>query len=201
MAKKDKPEKERNYKIATIVLSVVCIILAAALATVTIMLVNASRGSNTECSSTCNEEGETNSSVFTISDEDNEDWSEASELNIFYNEEFKDTMVAPGTIGSYAFTIHNETDQTLSFTMTLEEDNEYDIAMMYRLSRDGLLVVDNWSRVSEFKCEGLTINPYSSSTFTLEWWWDLSVNDTNDTLAGINSEVYTLSVNFSAISI
>ncbi|MCD8194928.1 MAG: hypothetical protein LUD22_01320 [Coprobacillus sp.] len=131
--------------------------------------------------------------TFTLSDEGGS-WSDQSNLNIFNNDTFGSTMIAPGVSGTYTFNLVNTSKDEMTFSISLSEENEYDIAMVYKLDRDNTPVVDTWTRANDFKVEKELIGAGASSTFTLYWYWDPDVSDENDTKAGQNGMVYSLTI-------
>lgn len=136
--------------------------------------------------------------VIFIASEDGTSWEDAEDLPIFFNETFGDTKVAPGMKGTYRFTFENRNKNTLDYSITFSEENEYGIAILYRLKRDGAYIsgTEGYVTPEQLSMEGLTIEARSSSVFELEWTW--KDNDAADTQAGENEAVYTLSISFSA---
>ncbi len=133
-----------------------------------------------------------------IYDLDGVDWSDGEEIQVFYNDDFGSNKVAPYSSGTYGFMLQNTSEYTLEYTIQLAEVNEYDIALCYRLKRDGDYLVDDYVRADEFSCEGITIEANSTHYFELEWYWDGDVSDVNDTLAGTNQSIYTLTISLFA---
>lgn len=136
--------------------------------------------------------------VLFVADEEGTSWEEIEDLPVFYNEAFGDTIVAPGMSGSYRFMVENRNDDTLLFQFTFAEENEYGIAMRYRLRRDNTHIsgTDGYVTTKELGVEDMTIEPRSKSVFTIEWYWQ--DNDPVDTAAGENGAVYKLLINFIA---
>ncbi len=136
--------------------------------------------------------------VIFIASEDGTSWEDSEDLPIFFNETFGDNKVAPGMKGSYRFTFANRNKNTLDYSLSFSEENEYGIAILYRLKRDGAYIsgAQDYVTADELGLEGLTVEAQSSTVFELEWFWQ--DNDEADTVAGQNSAVYTLTISLSA---
>ncbi len=136
--------------------------------------------------------------VLFVATEDGESWEDEETLPVFSNEAFGDAVGVPGMQGSYRFIFENRNEDTLVYSLTFSEENEYGIEMVYRLKRDGAYVsgADGWLSAEELLTEGLTIEPNSSTLFELQWYW--RDNDEADTAAGENGAVYTLHILLSA---
>ena len=72
-----------------------------------------------------------------IADESGTAWSAQENLPVFYNDEFGDTVIAPGMSGSYRFVFENKNDDAVEFSLDFSEANEHGIGLGYRLVRDG----------------------------------------------------------------
>lgn len=136
--------------------------------------------------------------VIFIASEDGTSWEDSEDLPIFFNETFGTNKVAPGMKGSYRFTFANRNKNTLDYSLLFSEENEYGIAILYRLKRDGAYIsgTQDYVTADELGLEGLTVEAQSSTVFELEWFWQ--DNDEADTVAGQNSAVYTLTISLSA---
>ena len=136
--------------------------------------------------------------VIFIASEDGLNWEDTEDLPIFFNEMFGDNKVVPGMKGSYRFIFENRNKNTLDYSLLFSEENEYGIAILYRLKRDGAYISGTQDYVSadELGMDGLTVEARSSTMFELEWFWQ--DNDEADTIAGQNSAVYTLNISLSA---
>ncbi len=132
--------------------------------------------------------------VVDITDSYGSTWNGSDDLNIFFDTEFSGNVIYPYASGSYVFTFNNENNDAVIFTISLSEDNEYDIAMKFTLAQDGVAIVSSWARADDFTCPSLTVAANSSTTITLYWWWDGDVSDENDTLAATNGMTYTLTL-------
>ncbi len=131
--------------------------------------------------------------TFTITDSGGS-WSDQSNLNIFNNDTYGSTTIAPGVSGTYTFNLSNNSEDDLFFTISLSEENEYGIAMMYMLVRDGAFLTNGYVRVAEFELAEQTLKAGETTSFTLYWYWDPNVDDEADTKAGQNQMVYSLTI-------
>ena len=136
--------------------------------------------------------------VLFIAHEDGTQWEDEEELPVFVNETFGDAKVAPGMEGSYRFSLRNDNDDALVFSLLFEEENEYGIGLVYKLKRDGVYVSGAEGHLSpgELGVTEMTIEARSTTVFEIEWYW--AHNDEADTAAGEAAADYTLHIAFSA---
>ncbi len=132
--------------------------------------------------------------VLFLADEEGTSWEDTENLPVFRNEEFGDTVIAPGMKGTYRFIFENRNESQLTYSLSFSEDNTYGIGLRYRLRRDGAYVsgTEGYVAVEELGLGSLTIEAKSSTVFELEWYWE--DNDAVDTAAGENNAVYTLNI-------
>lgn len=134
--------------------------------------------------------------VLFMTDESGENWQDTENLDVFFNERFGDSVIAPGMDGSYYFTLENQSPDTVEFALAFREDNAYGIGLVYRLWRDGSLLGGvGWLSAADLGVEDMTVEGESSTVFRLEWYW--RDNDALDTAAGENGAQYTLHIDFS----
>lgn len=133
-----------------------------------------------------------------LTDEDGTDWNEQENLNVFYNDRFGDSVIAPGMSGSYRFIYENANDDAVEYSLGFRADNEYGILLVYRLVRDGAYLAgeEDYVGIDELGVGGLTIEAHSSAMFELQWFW--AHNDPVDTVAGEEGAVYTLHIELTA---
>lgn len=133
-----------------------------------------------------------------IADETGTAWSDQENLPVFYNDEFGDSVIAPGMSGSYRFVLENKNDDAVEFSLGFSEVNEYGIGLGYRLVRDGLPVTlsEGFVKPEELGADGMTLQAHSSALFELQWYW--VENDEIDTAAGEADAIYTLTISFTA---
>lgn len=169
------------------ILALVLILVLVTLLTVILSVYFLTRSENTDYAP-----------VIFIASEDGLNWEDTEDLPIFFNEMFGDNKVVPGMKGSYRFIFENRNKNTLDYSLLFSEENEYGIAILYRLKRDGAYISGTQDYVSadELGMDGLTVEARSSTMFELEWFWQ--DNDEADTVAGQNSAVYTLTISLSA---
>ena len=136
--------------------------------------------------------------VLFIAHEDGTQWQDEEDLPVFGNETFGDAKVAPGMEGSYRFSLRNDNDDALVFSLLFEEENEYGIGLVYKLKRDGVYVSGAEGHLSpgELGVTEMTIEARSTTVFEIEWYW--AHNDEADTAAGEAAADYTLHIAFSA---
>ncbi|MCL2194781.1 MAG: hypothetical protein FWB76_02395, partial [Oscillospiraceae bacterium] len=98
-----------------------------------------------------------------------------TQVDVFGSEFF-----VPGSIGSYAFTLHNHEDFEVAYLFRLtrgaDTRGHYDrLPLLYRL--DG----GTWMPFSALEEEGVLLGGQSRA-FLLEWTWPFHIDDTQDTL-------------------
>lgn len=137
--------------------------------------------------------------VIFIADEEGTSWDEVEDLDVFVNDTFGDATIAPGLDGTYSFIFENRNDNTVRYSLTFTETNEYGIDLAYRLKSDGAYISGHSDYVGAESAgvSDLTVQPHSAKRFELEWKW-IGDNDEADTLAGENGATYTLHIEFVA---
>ncbi len=135
--------------------------------------------------------------TFTLTDAGGS-WDQEPSLDIFYNDTFNSSTICPGLSGSYTFNITNTSEDDLVYSISLSEENEYDIAMVYKLDIDNIELIDTWVRAKDFKVIDYPLNAGETSTLVLYWYWDENVSDENDTKAALNGMTYSLSITIDA---
>lgn len=130
-------------------------------------------------------------------DDENGDYIYQQNLNIFTNPAFEFTnKIAPGSSNSYYFSVHNSTNQDLSYYLEFFEESEYRVNLKYRLRRNNEYVLGSetkWVSASNISTEKNRIYVNSTDSYILDWkWFD---DDYNDTIAGQKmSSEYKLNV-------
>ena len=125
-------------------------------------------------------------------------------LSIFENPAFQYTnKIAPGVSNSYAFRVHNETDNAIRYSIEFEEDSEYAIDMRYRLKRgDGYVIGSDteWVSASELISEMKELSIDAVDAYTLDWEWPYEGgHDALDTEIGekmLSEYSLTIKINF-----
>ena len=132
-----------------------------------------------------------------LTDEEGTHWIEQEDLSVFLNEECGDAVIAPGMSGAYRFVFENANEDAVEYSLTFREENEYGIALKYRLVRDGAPVTgEEYLPAGELGVTGLTLEARSSALFELQWYWEH--NDEADTAAGAAGASYTLHIGLTA---
>lgn len=124
-------------------------------------------------------------------------WSDMEDIPLFYGDGGYDEIV-PGMRGSYRFLFVNENEHSLRFAFTFDEENEYAIDLCFRLKRDGAYIrgEEGYIGPEDLSFADFTIEAQSESLFEVEWYW--RDNDPVDTVAGENSAIYRLLIEFNA---
>ena len=121
--------------------------------------------------------------------------------NVF-GKTFEEKIIYPGRTGSYYFMITNTNKKDVSINLSFSENNDYKLAMVYRLSDQyNYLKGDDtkYVKVEELETEGVVIPRNSSIMFKLDWSW-LHLDDNNDTQAGLaGNAVYTINIKIVAV--
>ena len=123
--------------------------------------------------------------------------------NIFSNEYFTGSVIAPGVDGTYNFEIINNRKSKIIYKITATDVNNNNINLQYRLKRGNEYVIgneDTWVNISNLKLENVSLASNNNHSYTLEWSWPYEggVDDT-DTQAGENdSSKYILKISIYA---
>ena len=133
-----------------------------------------------------------------ITDANKTHWNEQENLDVFYNKQFGDSVIAPGMRGAYYFLFENVNKDAVEFSLDFSEKNEHGIGLVYRLIRDGdpVMRTEEFVSAEELGVEGLTLEAHSTARFELQWYW--IHNDEADTAAGAAGAVYTLTIRLTA---
>ncbi len=138
-----------------------------------------------------------------IQDEDGKRWSELDGLNVFANGQLDgEHIVAPGSEGTYSFTVQNIGGFPLNYRISFGEDNEYGVPLEFRLKgKDGYLSED-WTSASGLAAIEEELADGAKAGYTLEWRWVFDGDDEHDTELGnkaAEGEVpYILKIHYSA---
>lgn len=103
-------------------------------------------------------------------------WGQETELKIFNVDK-----IVPGDSGSYDFLINNNTSKNVKYTIILNETNEYNVNMLYKLKRNGEYIAGSsfeWVRYSNLNLGEKVLNSRKNDSYTIEWKWVDSDNDT-----------------------
>lgn len=118
-------------------------------------------------------------------------WSQLTQLNVFENAKFGgQQIIAPMSKGEYVFTIKNNAQLPLKYTLQISEENEARVPMKYRLKQDEIYLVGSmseWIDVTDFPEVINELHNNGETTYVLEWYW-IGDNDEVDTAAGIAAQ-------------
>ncbi len=128
-------------------------------------------------------------------------WGEKP-LRIFSNQAYEYTSkIAPNSSNSYVFVIRNNNDFDIAVDMTMVEENPYNINMKYKLRSKGVYLTGNeeeYEGTSKLEQRNITIKAKESISYTLDWKW---LDSDNDTYIGEGIDAnYKLSINIGANS-
>lgn len=123
--------------------------------------------------------------------------------NIFSNEYFTGSVIAPGVDGTYDFEIINNRKSKIIYKITAADVNNNNINLKYRLKRGNEYVIGNedaWVNISNLKLENVSLASNNNHSYTLEWSWPYEGGlDDTDTQAGENdSSKYILKISIYA---
>lgn len=132
-------------------------------------------------------------------------WSNNTQIDIFEHMDSRvksdgtgnyNNVIAPGTSNDYTFSIQNDINYAVKYTLNISgaNDSEYDIPVQLQiLDSDGTyLTGSDWVNISEMNNIGETcgLNPNTNKEYIIRWKWVFE-NDTDDydTFLG-NQSVY-----------
>lgn len=106
-----------------------------------------------------------------------------NEAKIFKHSLFNivDNKIAPTSKNSYKFIVRNGNEFNIKYNLVMSEENNYNINMRYRLKLRGKYIIgdsDNWVKAEELQRIGILLANNSYDTYTLDWCWFESENDT-----------------------
>ena len=121
-------------------------------------------------------------------------------LRIFTNQAYEYTSkIAPNSKNSYVFVVRNNNDFDIVADIQMVEENPYNINMKYKLRSKGVYLTgsDNeYEDISKLEQRNITIKAKESISYTLDWKW---IDSENDTTIGESIDAnYKLSINIGA---
>ena len=110
-------------------------------------------------------------------------YTDIRKLNIFTQTTYYivNNKIAPTSENAYQFVIRNNSTFAINYDLIMLEDNPYDINMKYRLKLNGKYIIGNANKyvtANELERFNLKLNRNKYDTYTLEWKWFESDNDT-----------------------
>lgn len=114
--------------------------------------------------------------------ENDTNWENIEDLNIFSNSQFNyEKIIAPMSKGEYKFKIENTLDENIKYNIKLTEKNSFKVNMKYRLKLDNVYVVgteEKWEDIQNLNLNNVIVTKNSANVYTLEWYWEEASNDT-----------------------
>lgn len=111
------------------------------------------------------------------------EWGKIVDLDIFSNPEFDNKkMIAPKSTSTYKFAIENKTNKQVVYNILMNETNEFNINMKYKLKLDNVYIIGDETTfvdVDEMNLNNIIVMPNSTNLYTLEWYWEEDENDTS----------------------
>lgn len=104
-------------------------------------------------------------------------WNQLEQLDIFSNPEFNgEKLIAPGTAGSYYFTIKNNALFEITAKLVIADINEWDIPMKFRLRTNYEYIYggsDTWLTSEEFatKVMKVSLPAKTEQNYIIDWQW------------------------------
>lgn len=140
---------------------------------------------------------------FIVQDSDGKRWTKLDGLNTFANEEFGGkALIAPGSSGSYAFTVQNIADFPLTYEISFGAENEYGVPLEFRLKNGDGYLAENWTDADGLADVREDLPNNSKTSYTLEWRWLYDGDDAHDTAVGNKAAEtgvpYVLKINYTA---
>lgn len=135
-----------------------------------------------------------------ISDEDG-DWEKSETLNVFSVNE-RD-VIAPYDRGSYEFEIQNTRNKSISYTLSLSEENPYKVNIKYRLKENGKYIIGgtNWEYYDKIQLKDISLSAKESDKYELEWMWVSEDNEADTNIGLMHGVDYNLTFKVVAIEL
>lgn len=124
-------------------------------------------------------------------------WGTEQEINVFNNEFYSDNVIAPGVCGKYDFSVENTGHKLVTYNLELEEINDKNINLQYKVKMNGEYILEQWTRVEDISLSTFQLQPYTNADYTLEWEW---IDAENDTSIGEDAEnaMYKIKIKINA---
>ena len=123
--------------------------------------------------------------------------------NIFSNEYFTGSVIAPGVDGTYDFEIINHRKSKVVYKVTATDINDNNINLQYRLKRGNEYVIgsdNSWVGISDVKIQNISLSSNNKHSYILEWRWpyDGGVDDIDTQVGENDSSKYILKISIYA---
>lgn len=117
-------------------------------------------------------------------------------LRIFSNPAYEyESMIAPGSMNSYAFVIRNNNNFDVVVDIGFKEENDKNINMQYKVRNNGSYLIgnrDNYELIEGKKITQIKLPAKSQKPYILDWKW---IDSDNDTEIGLDADAnYKLSI-------
>lgn len=124
-------------------------------------------------------------------------WGTEQEINVFNNEFYSDNIIAPGVCGKYDFTVENTGHKLVTYNLDLEEINDKNINLQYKVKMNGEYILEQWTRVEDISLSTFQLQPYTNAEYIFEWEW---IDAENDTIIGEDAEntMYKIKIKINA---
>lgn len=118
--------------------------------------------------------------IITVTSED-KDWYKNENINLFQSvNKNGEKIIWPGQSGKYSFIVKNDTTQPAYYKFYMEDTNEYNINIKYRLKMNNTYIKgdeNTWVSINDMNIEDIFATKDSKTLYTLEWKWDTSDRD------------------------
>lgn len=101
------------------------------------------------------------------------------------------SIIAPGTSGSFALVLKNESEVTAQYAIDYTVTNDNTIPVKFSVDGGNTWTADLVDVVAD---DATKLAVGSEKTITVQWMWDFNGNDTTDTALGILGHGATLTV-------
>ena len=138
--------------------------------------------------------GGTEEGLIVIEDNGQKHWEKETSLNLFSNSDFGgQKLIAPGSSGSYQFTVCNSAGFPMEYKIEAKGTNQRDVPLYIRLhEKDGQYLIGSgteWVDLRENVTELRDLAQDEKHTYILEWKWETR-SDADDTDIGIDARGY-----------
>ena len=139
--------------------------------------------------------------VLSITNQSNgQEWTQNGNLRIFYSNQYgTSSFIAPGDTGEYRFVVKNANAYPIEYAITLQEYNENEFSLRYRLRGDTYVIGgDGYKDIDTITIPTKRLEAGQSMLYRLSWFWDPDVDDELDTLNGQYQSEYRINISINA---